>query len=227
MASASEDKKQAGFGGQTKPVFHKKAGAFRHLGSPPHSPMFQFRVGQIWTRLRKCSFGVCRKFGGTPLQIVFSCFLLLLLLGSKGQNLRVLLAIWAKMAWSNAHTVDARNPLRTTLKPWKAYVCWYVQASHHFRGSWVVQKFVHPQYQWLGQQSRCCGALRFGKVLPRLGTGEDDQEDAGQATRAWRVVQNMDGPANLTPLENGPCYWGHEFDCFWGFSLSENVVVSL
>ena len=42
------------------------------------------------------------------------------------------------------HTVDGRNPLRTTLKPWETIVCWYLQGDS--RVSWVVQDFVHPQY---------------------------------------------------------------------------------
>ena len=39
--------------------------------------------------------------------------------------------------WTNSYT---------TLKPWKTYVCWYLQGNHHFRGSWVVRSGlrVHP-----------------------------------------------------------------------------------
>ena len=28
----------------------------------------------------------------------------------------------------------------------ETYVCWYLQGNQDFRGSWVVQDFVHPQY---------------------------------------------------------------------------------
>ena len=35
----------------------------------------------------------------------------------------------------------------TTLKPWETTVCWYLQRNHHSRVSYVVQDFVHPQYE--------------------------------------------------------------------------------
>ena len=64
-----------------------------------------------------------------------------------------LLAFWPSEGPANGntrrkkrHTVDGRNPFRTTLKPWETIVCWNLQGNHHSRASWVVQDFVHPQY---------------------------------------------------------------------------------
>ena len=59
-------------------------------------------------------------------------------------------ATWVKMVFTPPppHTVDGRNPFRTTSKPWKTIVGWYLQGNHHSRVSWVVRcmDFVHPQY---------------------------------------------------------------------------------
>ena len=42
------------------------------------------------------------------------------------------------------HTVDGRNPFRTTQKPHQTIVGWYLQGTHRFRVSLVVQDFGHP-----------------------------------------------------------------------------------
>ena len=43
------------------------------------------------------------------------------------------------------HTVDGRNPFRTTLKTGETILGWYCQGNHHSNVYQVVQDFVHPQ----------------------------------------------------------------------------------
>ena len=61
-------------------------------------------------------------------------------------------------------TVDGRNPA------WETIVCWYLQGTHHFRVSWVVQDFVHPQYEYESFSNWCTSGIpRKGCWIQKLG----------------------------------------------------------
>ena len=81
-----------------------------------------------------------------------------------------------------SHTVDGRNPIRTTWKQWETIVCWYLQGNRIILGflRWREMDFVHPRtFPWtasgLADVVYCSNRGTEGPPSLRLGRSVERQ----------------------------------------------------